>query len=193
MKAPIDRVLFASGNRGKYDEAAMLFAPFGVELLFGPDVLMLEVDESGVSYHVNAWLKARAYSNATGMASLADDSGLEIYALDGAPGLLSARLAPSNEERIELVLDRLKGISDRSASFIASLALYLPSGACVITEGICRGEITEAPSGELGFGYDPIFRPLGCGRTFGQMTERAKRAISHRALASFRLLGILFG
>ena len=192
MKAPLDRVLFASGNRGKYEEASGLFAPFGVEVLFGPDLLSLDVEETGTTYQTNAWLKARAYSIVTGMAALADDSGLEVAALGGEPGVLSARLARSNDERIKVILSRLKGSSDRSARFVASMALYLPSGACVVTEGVCPGEITRYPAGGRGFGYDPIFRPLGYDSTFGELPDQVKRRISHRAIASYRLLGILF-
>jgi XTP/dITP diphosphohydrolase len=192
LVAPLDRILFASGNRGKYREVVGLFARTPVEVVFGPDLARLDVEETGESYAVNAWLKARAWSMATGMAALADDSGLEVRALGWAPGVRSARFATTDADRIRWILEMMSGEPDRHARFVAAFALYMPSGLCVVTEGECRGDIAMSPSGGRGFGYDPVFRPWGFDMTFGELPEEVKRQISHRAEAGRRMIDVLF-
>ena len=194
MNAPgFERILFASGNRGKYVEVVDLFAPLGIEIVFGPETLLLDVEETGSTYAANAWLKAKAYCLAAGMPALADDSGVEVRALGWEPGIYSARLAPSDGERIARILERMQGVPDRYARYVAAFALYLPSGCCIITEGICTGELREAPEGDRGFGYDPLFAPSGYEGTFGEIPDAIKRKISHRAVAGYRLMDILSG
>lgn len=194
MRAPgLERLLFASGNRGKYVEVVELFAPLGIDILYGPEVVALDVEETGSSYESNAWLKAKAYADASGIPALADDSGMEVRALGWEPGIFSARIAPSDAERLELILERMRGVADRFARYVAAFALYSPSGYCIVTEGICSGTLREAPAGVRGFGYDPIFSPSGYTLTFGELPDDVKRKISHRAVAGYRLMDILSG
>lgn len=194
MRAPgLERLLFASGNRGKYVEVIDLFAPLGVDILYGPDIVVLDVEETGSSYGSNAFLKAKAYAAASGMPALADDSGMEVRALNWEPGIFSARVAPTDGERIETILGRMRGVADRYARYVAAFALYFPSGNCIVTEGVCPGTLGEAPAGDRGFGYDPVFSPSGYDRTFGELPDEVKRKISHRAVAGYRLMDILSG
>lgn len=186
-------LLFASGNRNKYLEVRRLFAPLGVPVLFGPDVASPpEVEESGRTYGSNALLKAKVWAEHTGRPSLADDSGLEVDALQGAPGLHSARIAPSDDGRIRWLLEAMKDCRERSACFVASFALYIPdTEVAVITEGECRGRISEDPRGSGGFGYDPLFIPAGHTETFAEMPPQVKESLSHRTIAGFRMIDVL--
>ncbi|PKL02568.1 MAG: non-canonical purine NTP pyrophosphatase, RdgB/HAM1 family [Synergistetes bacterium HGW-Synergistetes-2] len=194
MRAPgMERLLFASGNRGKYVEVVDLFAPLNIDILYGPDIVVLDVEETGSSYESNAFLKAKAYAVASGMPALADDSGMEVRALNWEPGIFSARVAPTDGERIETILGRMRGVADRYACYVAAFALYFPSGSCIVTEGVCPGTLREAPAGDRGFGYDPVFSPSGYDRTFGELPDEVKRKISHRAVAGYRLMDILSG
>jgi len=185
-------LLFASGNRGKFAEVADLFSPLGVAILFGPDHASLEVEETGSTYGANARLKARAWALHTGLPSLADDSGVEVRVLGWKPGIHSARVAENDQARILWLLDALGCEEDRYARYVASFALYFPSdGLCLLTEGECAGRIVRVPQGTRGFGYDPVFSPCGYEETFGDIPDREKRKISHRAVAGYRLMDIL--
>ena len=185
-------ILFASGNRGKFAEVAVLFSPLGVDILFGPEHASLDVEETGTTYSANARLKARAWALLTGLPSLADDSGVEVRALEWKPGIHSARMAEDDPARIRWMLDALREKDDRFARYVAAFALYFPSdGICLLTEGECPGEVVRAPRGTRGFGYDPIFSPAGYDGTFGEIPDDIKRKISHRAVAGYRLLDIL--
>lgn len=193
MAFPVE-VVFASGNAHKYEELAALLAPVGISLVFGPELLSLEVEETGKSYAENALIKAKAWSKALGMPSLADDSGLEVRELAWGPGLYSSRVASSDEERILWLLERLEGKTDRIARFVACLALTCPEvqGMRVtLAEGLCWGEIAREASGQSGFGYDPVFIPQGHDRSFGDLGEGLKSRISHRAVASRALRDML--
>ncbi len=150
-----------------------------------------DVDETEPDFLGNARLKAIAVGEATGIASLADDSGLEVDHLDGAPGVRSARFAgePSDDEaNLRLLLERLAGVEDRQARFRSVVVVRFPGGEEIVTEGTVEGRIAEAPRGSGGFGYDPVFVPdEGDGRTFGEMAPAEKHAISHRGRALARL------
>jgi len=190
---PVEVVL-ASGNAHKHEELTALLGPVGISLVFGPERLSLEVEESGKSYAENALIKAKAWSGALGMPALADDSGLEVRELAWAPGLYSSRVAPSDAERIRWLLGRMEGKADRAARFVACLALAWPdvSGMRVtLAEGYCWGEIAMEASGQSGFGYDPVFIPQGHDRSFGDLGEGLKSRISHRAVASRALRDML--
>ncbi len=185
-------LIFASGNRGKYAEVAELFAPLGVEVIFGPGRGALEVEEDGSTYSANARLKARAWAFATGLPALADDSGVEVRALDWRPGIYSARMAETDEGRVRWLLEAMSEEEDRYARYAAAFALYFPEEQfCLITEGECPGRIAPAPLGTRGFGYDPVFSPEGFNETFGQIPDGIKRKISHRAVAGYKMLDIL--
>ena len=193
MAFPVEVVL-ASGNPHKYEELTALLGPVGISLVFGPERLSLEVEESGKSYAENALIKAKAWSRALGMPALADDSGLEVRELAWAPGLYSSRVAPTDAERIRWLLGRMEGKTDRTARFVACLALAWPdvSGMQVaLAEGLCWGEIAMEGSGKSGFGYDPVFIPHGHDRSFGDLGEGLKSRISHRAVASRALRDML--
>ncbi|MGI8919091.1 MAG: non-canonical purine NTP pyrophosphatase [Pyrinomonadaceae bacterium] len=141
--------------------------------------------EGGESYRDNAIIKATDYARQTGLCALADDSGLEVDWLDGAPGLHSARFGSgSDADRVELLLKQLEGVLNggRRARFVSVVAIVHPTlGVINVAEGECRGRITDAPLGKNGFGYDPIFIPEGYEQTFGQLTNEVKSGISHRA------------
>ena len=180
------QMILASTNRGKFREMSAQLAPLGIELLFGGDFAKpLEVEESGTSYKENALLKARAWAESTGLPALADDSGLEVDALGGAPGIHSARIIKgSDKERTEWLLASMKDKKDRAARFVCAIAAVFPDGRDALTvERYCPGRITESAAGTSGFGYDPVFVPDGYTETFAELGEEEKNKISHRALA----------
>lgn len=191
-----DRVVLATANAGKVRELGAMVRAWGVARLESlaehPAVAMPE--ETGETYAENAALKARAVAAATGVAALADDSGLEVDALGGAPGVRSARYAPTDAERIARLLTELERVpsSQRTARFRCAVVLATPSGAATIAEGTCEGRILEAPTGDRGFGYDPIFWSDDLGRPFGVATAEEKAAVSHRARA-MQALGTRLG
>jgi XTP/dITP diphosphohydrolase len=189
-------LVIASGNAGKIREFAALLAELPLEIRPQPEGL--EVEETGSTFAENARLKASAVALASGSWSLADDSGLAVAALNGAPGVLSARYAPTDAERIARLLAELAvanqersalGLAaERSARFSAALAVADPSGAIRIeVEGHCPGLILEAPRGAGGFGYDPVFLVPEAGLTFAEMDKATKARIGHRGRA-FALL-----
>ncbi len=187
-------VVIASGNSHKVDEIRSILQEYAIELHdlseYEP---MPSPEESGTSYQANALLKARHYARLTGAATLADDSGLEIDALQGAPGLHSSRFAGKNtpyEHKIRLILDKLSGLSrgNRSARFRCHAALVTPEGKEYTAEGILEGEIAMEPRGILGFGYDPIFYLPERSLTVAELNPAEKNRISHRARALTKLM-----
>jgi XTP/dITP diphosphohydrolase len=179
------RLVIASGNAGKLREYRDLLAGAGVELI----AFDSEVDETGETYAENAGLKAAAAAERSGLPSIGDDSGLEVDALGGFPGIRSARLGPTQQERTAEVLRRLDGQKRPwTARFVCVIALAVPNQATQFFEGECRGEIVPEWRGEGGFGYDPVFLVPGTGRTFGEMTIEEKRRYSHRAAAARALV-----
>ena len=174
------RLVVATGNTGKLREYRELLAGAGVELV----AFDTEVDEVGETYEENARLKAETAAERSGLPSLGDDSGVEVEALGGFPGIRSARLGPSQEERTAELLRRLEGMPRPwNARFVCVLALANPGKSTQFFEGECRGEIVPQWRGEAGFGYDPVFLVPGTGKTFGQMPPEEKRLYSHRANA----------
>ena len=190
MAAPAVLVI-ASGNAGKVREFGALLADLGLQTQ--PQPAGLEVDETGTTFAANARLKAQAVALATGQWALADDSGLSVEALGGAPGVHSARYADSDAARIARLLRELAAAgahspSARGARFTAALALANPNGELVLeVEGHCPGQILEAPRGEGGFGYDPVFFVPEAGLTFAEMPHALKAELGHRGRA-FALL-----
>ncbi len=179
-------LVIASGNQGKIREFQGLLSRFSLEVQPQPDGM--EVEETGITFAENARIKALAVAACTGAWALADDSGLSIDALEGAPGVHSARYAPTDPERIGKVLDALDGEPQRRAHFSAALCIAAPDGTVLMeVEGRCNGLITLTPRGDEGFGYDPIFEVEGTGRTFAEMTLAEKKSHGHRGRA-FRLL-----
>ena len=179
------RLVIATGNTGKLREYRELLAGTGLELV----AFDSEVDEVGESYAENARLKAEAATARSGLPALGDDSGVEVEALGGFPGLRSARLGPTQEERTAELLRRLEGKPRPwSSRFVCVIALADPGHPTQFFEGECRGEIVPEWRGEAGFGYDPIFLVPGTGKTFGEMPPEEKRLYSHRARAVRALL-----
>ena len=178
-------LVIASGNKGKIGEFKKLLDDFPIDLLTQP--VGFEIEETGSTFMENARIKAIAVSQATGNLSLADDSGLSVEALGGAPGIYSSRYASTDKQRIEKLLAELKPFSNRKAKF--ECALCIASGEKVLIEvsGFCEGLITFFPKGQNGFGYDPIFEVSGLGETYAEMDHEKKKHIGHRGNA-FKLL-----
>ncbi len=193
-----DRLVVASHNRGKIPEIAALLAGRVAHLSSAADHGVPEPEETEDSFRGNAALKALHVARATGLPALADDSGLAVAALDGAPGVLSARWAEGPDGRrdfgraMALVQQRMGDAADRSARFVCALALAWPDGHVETVEGEVRGSIVWPPRGDQGFGYDPIFQPAGETRTFGEMPAAEKHAMSHRAAAFASLVARCF-
>ncbi len=180
-------LVVATGNPGKLREMQEYLAGLAWELTLKPDDL--EIEETGDTFMANACLKASQVAMATGEWALADDSGLSVDALDGAPGIYSARYGKTDTERIERLLFELGTELNREAEFICAVALARPDGSIALqTEGICSGEIIRAPRGTGGFGYDPIFYVPTERLTFAEMTPELKRSLSHRGQAFKTLL-----
>jgi XTP/dITP diphosphohydrolase len=183
---PTTTLVIASGNAGKIREFDQLLAPLGFTI--EPMPAGLDIEETGTTFAENARLKAVAVAQATGHWALADDSGLSVTALGGAPGVQSARYAASDAARIARLLRELAGAVDRSARFSAALAVAAPDGTVALeVEGHCPGLILEAPRGEGGFGYDPVFFVPEAGLTFAEMDKALKGRLGHRGRA-FSLL-----
>lgn len=186
-------LVLASNNPGKLREVRHALTPHGVTIHAASDVSMPPFPpETAADYRGNAAIKAHHAARASGLAALADDSGIEVDALDGAPGIHSARFGePGLDDagRVALLLARLADVPDdqRTARFVASLVLALPDGREVAFEGRCEGRILRAPVGDQGFGYDPVFHSFDLNEPFGTANLEAKRSVSHRgrALAHF--------
>jgi XTP/dITP diphosphohydrolase len=188
------KLVIASHNKGKAKEIAELLAPFAIEIISAGTLGLPEPEETEDSFIGNARLKALAATRASGLPALADDSGLCVDSLDGAPGIFSARWAgPSKDfgSAMNRVLKEIHG-KPRGAHFIAALALAWPDGHCEVFEGRVDGTLVDTPRGNRGFGYDPIFRPNGHDLTFGEMDPDAKHRMSHRADAFRQLVSGCF-
>ena len=182
-----DRLVIASHNPGKVDEIVALLAPFDVA---AASLGIPVPEETGNTFEANAALKARAAVEAAGLPALADDSGLVVPALGGAPGIYSARWAgPAKNFLVAMErVNRELGDGDRSASFVAVLALAWPDGHVEVFRGEVSGTLTWPPRGDRGFGYDPMFIPVGGALTFGELDPAEKHRISHRARAFAKLV-----
>ena len=185
-----DRLVVASHNQGKVDEISALLAAFAIEPLSAASLGVPEPEETGASFEANALLKARTAVEASGLPALADDSGLVVPALDGAPGIYSSRRAGlAKDFRGAMArVHRELGNRDRTASFVAVLALAWPDGDVELFRGDVVGTLVWPPRGERGFGYDPMFVPEGGVQTFGEMDPAQKHQISHRARAFAKLV-----
>lgn len=198
MQRLMSDLMLATGNPGKVRELRDLLALHldltSAALLTPRDwpAPLPDVDETGATFAENARLKAEALAAATGLPALADDSGLCVDALGGAPGLYSARWAGAGASDADRNTKLLLALADvpperRTAQFICAIALALPSGRTVLAEGVCAGLILDTPCGADGFGYDPLFLLPAAGRTMAELTAEEKNRLSHRALAISRL------
>ena len=190
------KLVIASHNKGKIKEIAELLAPFGIEVFSAGELDLPEPEETEKTFIGNAQLKSTAAANGANLPALADDSGLAVSALDGAPGIYSARWAGPDKDfdmAMEKVQNGIGNHPDRRASFICALSLAWPDGHVENFEGRVEGEIVWPKRGSHGFGYDPIFLPLGHDITFGEMSADGKRQLSHRARALDAMIAAEFG
>jgi len=182
ISTQLQRLVIASGNAGKVKEFCAYLADLGVTLIPKPE--SIDVEETGVTFIENAHLKASQVAIATNEWAIADDSGLEVIALNNAPGVFSARYADTDSDRINRVLTELKDFTNREAQFVCAIAIASPDGAIAADAvGICKGAIADSPRGNGGFGYDPIFLVPDLQQTFGEISPEVKAKISHRAYA----------
>ena len=185
------KYVLATHNPGKLKEMGAILARFGVEVVSPKDLgLTVDVEETGTTFAENAMLKAKAICAAAHLPAIADDSGLCVDALNGGPGVYSARYGGEGLDdrgRYMLLLNNMRGQTTRAAHFACAIACAFPNGDTLTAEGRCDGTIAFAPMGEGGFGYDPVFFVPEKAKTFGQLTAEEKSAISHRgrALESF--------
>ena len=192
------KVVAATGNQHKLKEMQAILQKFGMKLMTKTEAGVgdLEVEENGLTFEENSEIKARAIMEATGLPSVADDSGLAVDALDGAPGVRSARFAgehASDEDNNEKLLRIMREIPDesRGAKFVSVVTLCRPDGTVLSARGECPGRINRAPEGSGGFGYDPLFVPDGYELTYAQISAEEKNRISHRAAALRKLEQLL--
>jgi XTP/dITP diphosphohydrolase len=199
------RLVIASHNQGKVREIRDLLSPFGVEPISAGELGLPEPEETGTTFVENALLKARSSANASGLVALADDSGLCVDALGGAPGVYTADWAETRAfeggpgrdwymamGKVEGKLAEIGVDADRSAHFVCVLALAWPDGDIAVFQGRVSGTLTWPPRGTLGFGYDPVFVPRDSLQTFAEIAPEAKHAISHRADAFAKLVAAVF-
>ena len=180
VSTQLKKLVIASGNAGKIEEFRDYLANLEVALIAKPD--SIDVEEIGITFIENAHLKASQIAIVTGEWAIADDSGLEVIALNGSPGVLSARYADTDNDRINRVLRELGNHPNREAQFVCAIAIASPDGAIAADAiGICKGAIADAPRGNGGFGYDPIFLVPELQKTFGEIPPEVKSQISHRA------------
>ncbi|HAN81111.1 MAG: non-canonical purine NTP pyrophosphatase, RdgB/HAM1 family [Gammaproteobacteria bacterium] len=191
-------LVLASGNHGKFKEFSKLFGDFAIEVISQAKLGVKSPEETGLTFIENALLKARHASAITGLPAIADDSGLVIPALDGAPGLYSARYAGANasdQENVSLLLEQMKHLSgtDRQGHYICALALirHASDPDPLVTVGRWQGTITNAPRGDSGFGYDPIFLPNNLDQTAAEIDQKLKNQLSHRGLAVIKLRSLV--
>ena len=199
------KLVIASHNQGKVREMRVLLEPFGMELISAADLGLPEPEETGTTFAENALLKAHAAAQGSGLPALADDSGLCVAALGGAPGVYTADWAERQSYeggpgrdwymamgKVEGKLAELGPHTDRSAYFISTLALAWPDGTQAVFEGRAPGSLSWPPRGTMGFGYDPVFVPEGRTQTFAELEQAEKMALNHRTYAFAKLVAAVF-
>lgn len=193
----MNKLLIATNNKGKIIEFQELLDGIPFELVTPSQIgIKLDVEEHGKTYHENAAIKAKAFAEASGLMTLADDSGLEVDALNGEPGLRSSRYAGENasdKERVQFLLNKLQDIAEdkRTARFRCVIAIARPHNSIEYCEGKCEGRITFEPVGDNGFGYDPIFFFPELDKTMAELPSEIKNKISHRAVAAQKAVEFL--
>ena len=186
-------MILASNNPKKLRELSAILSDMGIEVIAQREAgCDFEVEETGTTFAENAYLKAKAVADATGILTVADDSGLMVEALNGEPGVYSARYAPggheaSDRDKYMYLLSKMEGVEDRRAKFVTAICCIFPDGRILRTTGEIHGTILTEPDGEGGFGYDPVFRPDGYERSMAVLGPEVKNKISHRARALLKL------
>jgi XTP/dITP diphosphohydrolase len=189
------KAVLASNNPGKLRELNTILSALGLEVISQREAgLKLDVEETGTTFEENSLLKAQAACQASGMIAIADDSGLEVDALGGEPGVYSARYGTPDLDdagRTALVLKNMEGKEERACRFVSVVTCCFPDGRILVARGTCEGQVAEKPQGENGFGYDPIFYVPELGKTFAQLSDGEKNARSHRGRAIQQLAELL--
>lgn len=189
------KLVLASKNKGKLKEMQAILEGLGVEVVLQSELgIDVDVEETGTTFAENALIKAEAVCKASGLAAIADDSGLCVDALQGAPGVYTARYGGEgldDEGRYRLLLNNMKGLSPRTCHFVSAIACVFPDGTVLRAEGSCDGTVAYAPMGTDGFGYDPIFFVPKMKKTFAQLSAEEKNALSHRGNALRAFAGVL--
>ena len=179
--------VLATANPGKIREMQEVLSGFDIELVTREDLgITLDVDETGSTFRENALLKATAICEASGLPAIADDSGLIVDALDGGPGVDTSDFGGAGldcDQRCAFLLNKLRGVEQRSAKFVCTIVCLFPDGRVITSEGECQGEIAVSPRGAEGFGYDPVFLAKGSTKTMAELTPEDKHRISHRGKA----------
>ncbi len=191
------KIVIGTANKHKFEEIEKILRPseLNVELIFGGDIVPKKPDETGKDFYENALLKAKYYSQRSGLPALSDDSGLMVDVLNGAPGIFSARYAgekcnyDDNNRKLLTMLDNIPE-NNRTAKFVCTAVLYLPDSRNFVATGVLEGKIAKIPRGTGGFGYDPVFE-LPDGRTVAEIPQEFKNQISHRAKAFLQMRGII--
>ncbi len=194
----MDRIIAASRNKHKLDEIGKILSKFGLQIISRDDagIEKFEIKEDGTSFEENSYKKAYAIFKVSGEATIADDSGLMVDFLNGAPGIYSARFSGDNatdEENNKKLLDLMSDVDEekRTARFVSVITMIFKNGEKIVARGECEGTLLYEPMGKNGFGYDPIFKPLGYNKSFAQLTSEEKNGISHRAVALKQLEKLL--
>lgn len=182
------KLIVASNNAHKIAELNAILSRLGMEVVSQREAgIQVEPEETGTTFEENSYIKAKAVLDASGVAAVADDSGLMVEALDGAPGVYSARFGGaacvSDRDRLNYLLQKMEGKENRAAKFVSVITLLTPDGRKLVARGECPGEILTEPHGENGFGYDPVFYLPERGHTFAELPADVKNQISHRARA----------
>ena len=188
-----DKIVMATSNPGKIREIARMLEGLGIEIIAQSELGVSDADETGTTFEQNSLIKAQHAADATGMPAIADDSGLSVDALDGAPGVYSARYADGkgDEANNDKLLAALEGVTDRGAAFHCVATFVEPGGEPLVARGEWRGEILHARQGEGGFGYDPLFFVPECGCSSAELPADEKNARSHRGQALRKLVALL--
>ena len=183
------RIVLASNNAHKLEELRAILTTLGMEVVAQKELgISVEPEENGTTFEENSYIKAKTVMDCCHLPTIADDSGLMVDALNGEPGVYSARYAPgghdaSDKEKYEYLLKKLEGVKDRDAKFVSSICCIFPNGDIIRCEGECAGKILLSPRGEGGFGYDPVFMPTGYDKSMAELGTEVKNEISHRANA----------
>ena len=179
------KLLAATGNKHKIKEISRILSPMGYEVITPAEMgIDIDPEETGLSFLENATIKAKAFATLADIPVLADDSGLEVDALGGEPGIYSSRYAEGTDaDRVTKLLKNMEGQKDRSARFVCEVVMIFPDGKTVSAKGECKGTIAAAPAGDGGFGYDPVFYMESFGKTMAELTEDEKNSVSHRGNA----------
>jgi XTP/dITP diphosphohydrolase len=189
------KAVLASNNPGKLRELNTILSALGLEVISQREAgLNLDVEETGTTFEENSLLKAQAACQASGMIAIADDSGLEVDALNGAPGVYSARYGTpdlDDQGRTALLLKNMEGKEERACRFVSVVTCCFPDGRVLVARGTCEGQVAENPRGDNGFGYDPIFYVPEPKKTFAQLSDEEKNARSHRGRALQKLAELL--